>query len=269
MTFTWLGKIIGAYCGFLIAGPFGALFGFFIGNLFDRGLLKQGIGSRGQAQQAFFTATFLIMGYIAKANGRVSENEIQMARYTMRRLGLNSEQQKLAIHLFNQGKQPDFDLDAALQAFRKTCPFHPGLMRLFLDIQIQAAYADGYASGPVKHILQYTAKYLGLGFIDFTYFDAIRGQYTRWQQNNTHQKQQYTYQNPQKSLLDEAYELLCTTKQTSDSDLKKAYRRMMNQHHPDKLISKGLPEEMIKLATEKTQKIQAAYHQICQTRGLR
>ena len=56
------------------------------------------------------------------------------------------------------------------------------------------------------------------------------------------------------------------SKNASDADVKKAYRRLMNQHHPDKLVSKGLPEEMMKLANEKTQQIKEAYERIKKSR---
>ena len=52
----------------------------------------------------------------------------------------------------------------------------------------------------------------------------------------------------------------------NDADLKKAYRRLMSQHHPDKLVAKGLPEQLIKDATEKTQQIKAAYELIRKSR---
>ena len=64
----------------------------------------------------------------------------------------------------------------------------------------------------------------------------------------------------------EAYEMLGVSKNASDADVKKAYRRLMNQHHPDKLVAKGLPEEMIKLANEKTQQIKEAYERIKKSR---
>jgi len=53
----------------------------------------------------------------------------------------------------------------------------------------------------------------------------------------------------------------------SDAEVKKAYRRLMSQNHPDKLVARGLPEEMMKVATEKTQEIKAAYEQVKAARG--
>ena len=67
--------------------------------------------------------------------------------------------------------------------------------------------------------------------------------------------------------LRQAYAVLGVEETDSDAKIKKAYRRMMNQHHPDKLVAKGLPEEMIKLATEKTQEIKSAYELIKKERG--
>jgi len=78
-----------------------------------------------------------------------------------------------------------------------------------------------------------------------------------------------TSQTPPKNILAEAYEALGVEKTATDAEVKKAYRRQMNQHHPDKLVAKGLPEEMIKLANEKTHEISAAYEEICKARGIK
>ena len=67
----------------------------------------------------------------------------------------------------------------------------------------------------------------------------------------------------------DAYAILGVDRNVSDKEIKRAYRRLMNQHHPDKLVSKGMPEEMIKIATEKTHKIRAAYDQIKQMIGMK
>jgi DnaJ like chaperone protein len=66
--------------------------------------------------------------------------------------------------------------------------------------------------------------------------------------------------------LDAAYKALGVTSDISDRDLKKAYRKMMSQYHPDKMIAKGVPEDMLAMATEKAQEIQAAYDLIEKSR---
>ncbi|KZZ15482.1 hypothetical protein A3751_17250 [Oleiphilus sp. HI0080] len=71
------------------------------------------------------------------------------------------------------------------------------------------------------------------------------------------------------SQLEEAYDVLGLEKECSDQELKRAYRRLMSQHHPDKLVAKGLPEEMMKLATEKTQQIKEAYELVKRNRNIK
>src|SRR5690554_6549827 len=107
---SWWGKVIGGAFGFALGGPLGAALGAALGHNFDRGMGQQArIGSshdQERIQSAFFTATFSMMGYIAKADGRVSETEIAMARDIMGQMRLTPEQRKVAIRLFEEGKQP-------------------------------------------------------------------------------------------------------------------------------------------------------------------
>lgn len=263
------GKLIGAICGFLLAGPFGLILGFLIGHLFDRGLHFQWQhwtqhGHTAQAQQAFFNATFLVMGLISKADGRVSEAEIQAARSVMNRMGLNEMQRHRAIELFAEGKKPDFNLGQTLNDLMQACQGNKVLLRLFLELQGQTAMAEGALSQPKQRILQAISKHLGFAPLNFVFFDD----YFNAQPNYQQEYRRQTYQPPNKQTqLQDAYKVLGISATASIAEVKKAYRRLMSQHHPDKLISKGLPEEMIKLATEKTQAIQAAYEKICAARG--
>jgi len=64
------------------------------------------------------------------------------------------------------------------------------------------------------------------------------------------------------SQLDNAYKVLGVSTQASEKDVKNAYRKLMSQHHPDKLVAKGLPPEMMEVAKQKTQDIQGAYELI-------
>lgn len=264
------GKIIGSVCGYLLMGPFGLIIGFIVGHVFDKGFQLQRsffFGGATQTREAFFNATFSVMGYIAKADGRVSEREIQAVRGVMNRMNLNEEQRKNAINLFEQGKQPDFNLDQTLTNLMQVCHSNKILLQMFVELQMQTALAEGHLSAEKQRILQQISQRLGFVPLQFAFFDNI----FRGAQGSYQQYQQYQHSaRPSSGIqLQEAYKVLEINSQATDIEVKKAYRKMMSQHHPDKLIAKGLPEEMVKLATEKTQQIQGAYEKICTARGIK
>lgn len=256
----WFGKIIGMILGLILFGPIGLIIGYVIGQQLDRYLQSTWQQGHWAAQNVFFNVTFKVMGYLAKADGRVSEREIQIARTIMQRMGLNEQQRLQAIELFNQGRDGNINLIQELSQLKQACHSQQVLLRMFLEIQFQAAMADGYLSLAKQQILQQLCMELGIAPMNFADFGYQRQHYS-------HQRsQQQTFST--KSNLDKAYSLLNIAKTASNAEVKKAYRKLMSQNHPDKLVSKGLPDSMIKLATEKTQQIQAAYDQICAARGM-
>ena len=203
------------------------------------------------------------MGYLAKADGKVSESEINMARTIMNKMQLNEEQKKLAIHLFNQGKQTDFDPEPVILQFKKSCSRRSNLLMMFMEIQLSTALADSELHHDEQKILLNIAELLGFKRREFEQLLArstAEKFYSQFHKND---------ENPSspKEILAASYKLLGVNEDCTDSELKKAYRRLMSQHHPDKLVSKGLPEEMMKLATEKTQEIKDAYERIKQFRA--
>ena len=254
----WWGKIIGGAFGFMLGGPLGALLGAALGHNFDRGLkLSDEFGGMAygdveRVQAAFFTATFTIMGHIAKADGKVTQAEIANSEAIMARMQLDAEQRKAAIKLFNEGKADDFPLDDVLVQFRKECHRRINLMQMFIEIQISTAFSDQKLHPAEKDILYKIADALGFSRKQLDHLFHLAGGVAP--------------PKTQKAAINEAYEVLGVAKNAPDPEVKKAYRRLMNQHHPDKLVSKGLPEEMIKLANEKTQQIKEAYELIKKSR---
>ncbi|STX52008.1 DNA binding protein DnaJ, heat shock protein [Legionella busanensis] len=287
-THAWWGKILGGFFGYLIAGATGALFGILIGNLFDRGLVSHFSRphwtyydeKRKSVQKIFFQATFTVMGYVAKADGRVSENEIQMARQLMDEMRLGKEQQILAKRFFQQGKDSHFNLDTMLSTLRSVCRDNLELLKLFMDIQYRSAQVDGLTEKKVEVL---DSVFIRLGFAplrqqyrfyeDFHYRRNTRSQSSSHsssrQQGSSYQgNRNYNYQtaSPPNSLA-QAYALLEISQSATKQEVKRAYRRLISKNHPDKLIAQGLPEEMIKMANDKTQKITKAYEQICTSKG--
>jgi len=265
-----IGKLLGAFFGYLFGGGVGLIAGVIIGHYFDRGMFFQklisdagfGLGYVTEAQRVFFESTFLILGHIAKADGRVSEREIQAARAIMRNMRLNENQKKRAVELFGMGKQPQFKLHPQLLRLRKACHNQRMLLRIFIDIQLQGAAADGFISPIKKKLLEETCRKLGFkpNFLQFHSYRQYEGY------KKTHKEKVHRGATP---ALDNPYKILGITKKFTNAEIKKAYRKLMNENHPDKLVSKGLPEEMMKLATQRTQEIQKAYDTIKSQRGIK
>lgn len=260
------GKLLGGAFGYMLGDVFGAVLGVFLGHQFDKGLgqtVFQSSADIERIQASFFTTLFSVMGHLAKADGQVSATEIAMARGVMQQMSLDEKQQRVAIDLFNKGKQADFPIDMALKQFRTICHGQRNLIQMFIEVLLHAAYADGVIHPQEERLLKHIARNLGISPYQLAKLEAmVQAQQAFHQRSGTHRQTA----KPRADLLKEAYVVLGIAATASDAEVKKAYRRQMNQHHPDKLVSKGLPEEMVKIATEKTQEIKAAYDTIQESR---
>lgn len=262
-----LGKLIGALLGYWLGGFLGLLIGLILGHQLDKHLTRLAGGfllsslakHQVQVQQVFFEATFGVMGHLAKADGRVSEQEIALARQVMQRMGLNDQAQRMAIDHFGRGKQADFDLDATLERLRTTLRGQQNLTRMFIEIQLSAAFADGELKASERGVLEQICVRLGFPL------DAFE-RLVNMIQAELHHQQAGRDRGPS---LEDAYAILNIDESASDAEVKRAYRRLTSQHHPDKLAAKGLPKEMMKLAEEKTHEIRSAYERIRETRGFK
>lgn len=266
---SWLGKFLGGAFGFLLGGPLGAILGASVGHHFDVGIAandrdeRLGSGDQRRVQMAFFTATFSIMGHLAKADGRVSPAEINLAKQVMDNMKLTPNMRETAINLFQQGKSLDFPLEDALTQFRVECHRRTSLMRMFLEIQIQAALADGDLNASEDRLLLNICHHLGIARFEYERIKLQLMAQQRFYRYST--GGQYQPARDHNKLAD-AYAVLGVRSSASDSDIKQAYRKLISQHHPDKLVAKGLPEEMMTLAKEKTQQIRKAYETITEAR---
>jgi DnaJ like chaperone protein len=265
----WQGKALGALIGVFAAGPVGALFGTFIGHLFDvqAESAREGdandaasAASPAQVQEAFFRATFLTMGHLAKADGRVSEDEIRAARAMMSEFRLGEREIQLAIQLFTQGKSREFPLEPLLRELRQVCRQRPDLCRMFVQIQLQTALWGGSLNTASREVLARVCAALGVSAYEVVQMEAL----LRMQQASHRPEAR-----PAVDRVAEAYQVLGVPRTASHSEVTKAYRRLMNQNHPDKLVAKGLPESMMKVAEEKTRQIRAAYELLREARGMK
>jgi DnaJ like chaperone protein len=255
------GKVLGFLFGFMLSkNLLGALIGMFIGHNFDKGRglnfndLSGSKASENERQAAFFYTSFSVMGYIAKANGLVSKHEIQFANAYMDKLSLKGELRQQAQDAFREGKLSGFPLDERLDKFKQSCGNRHDLLLLFLEIQIQVAFADGSLDSNERQALHTIAQRLGFSAkeLDQLLEMIIAGaQFHQGQASKSSPSQ-----------IDNAYKVLGVAKDAPERDIKKAYRKLMSQHHPDKLVAKGLPPEMMEVAKQKAQDIQGAYELI-------
>ena len=203
------------------------------------------------------------MGYIAKVDGHVSEREIQVAREAMAHLQLNQEQKMMAIKYFNFGKSPQFKFNSAMDNFVTHCGHHSQLVQLFVEIQIQAALVDGLQNRLKRQVLEILCDKLNISRSILLQMES----HAYAEQSYSSRSQQQTPIRAPQDEIAYSYKLLGIPETATHAQVKKAYRKMMSLHHPDKLVAKGLPDEMIKVATEKAQRIQMAYENICKARG--
>lgn len=271
---TWWGKVVGGALGFVLGGPLGALLGGALGHNLDRGMASlegaEGLdpGERERVQTAFFTATFSVMGHMAKVDGQVTRREIALAEAVMAQMELSPDMRRAAIGLFDEGKSDAFPLDDVLEQFRRECHRRRTLIQMFLEIQIQAAYADGLAGPREERLLLYICRQMGIPEFLFRRLEQLVRLQQEFASGTAGQggraPRQPAVQGP---TLSQSYAVLGVDEKASDAEVKRAYRRLLSQHHPDKLVSKGLPEEMMKLATQKTHEIRQAYEAITRARA--
>ncbi|AMO70217.1 molecular chaperone DjlA [Zhongshania aliphaticivorans] len=262
-----MAKFIGAFLGFLMGGPLFALLGFGVGVMFDRGL-KQAMGfnygaERERIQGVLFETVFRVMGHVAKADGRVCESEVAQAEAIIAQFGLTGARRQEAITLFKEGSADEFELEPQISDFMLVARTQPLLRQMLLEALLTMALADGEVDSAEKAILLRVAGYIGVSARDFQrLLDMAMAQ------RQFHGRGAGGQQSARSSAseLQAAYKAIGVTEAMTDAEIKRAYRKLMSQHHPDKLIAKGVPEDMMKIATEKAQEIQAAYELIKDSR---
>lgn len=280
----FIGKALGFIIGYRFGGFFGAMLGVFLGHLADKKIYELGSVTSSffksptplTRQALFMQTTFAVLGHLSKAKGRVTEEDIQLAKQLMAQMQLDDNNRRLAQEAFVRGKEADFPIRQVIREFRQNCSQRADLLRMFLRVQVQAALVDDHLHANEQEVLFVVAEELGLSRFQFEQMLAMELAARQFAQGGYHQYQQHGYQESQYQqryqqasgpTVDDAYKVLGVNATDDQQTVKRAYRRLMNENHPDKLVAKGLPEEMMEMAKQKTQQIQAAYDLICKTKG--
>ena len=247
MGLTFIGAIIGVIAGGLPGLIIGGLIGYGAGFLLRQSL----VGGLRVVQSQLLESVFAVMGALCKADNVITRDEINAVEQMFGMLNLHGEQREQAKAAFNRGKQPEFDLDAAVDQFARISHSRRPLVQLFLQLQVMAIAADGRID-PAEHaMLVRIARRLGLSEADVSQLEALLRAGTTGPSGPGAR--------PAQDKLGDAYIALGVTPDSDAAEIKRAYRKLISQNHPDKLAARGLPESMRAVAEERSREINSAY----------
>ena len=240
---------------------------------------------RQSIREAFLTGAFRFLGYVAHCDGPINREEIERLKVHMKKMHLSEDEQRRALALFKSATAPEFDARQALQEFRSATT--PKLIQILLMHLVAMARADGYLMEKELHALQWIARELGYKSIVFPHLlkiiytqdqlalsigppkavqpDTYNAPHTA--HANTQQNHQPPTANHQRNLH-KAYKILGVTIDMTEDEIRRAYKKLASQLHPDKLMSQDLAQDHINAATERFKRIQAAYAFIKKCRSL-
>ncbi len=249
----WLGKVTFGAIGFALAGPLGAIAGAALGHGIDtkeEGRLleeRQYLSKDEEAQLTFFVAAFSMLAKLAKADGRVCEREVQtVERFMTEDLQLNADSRKVAIDIFREAIDSDGLFEDFARQFHGQFATQYGLIEIMLDVLIRVSLADGDFSQQEEELILVAVKIFRIRTEDYL---KIKSKYI--------------------SRSDTYHAVLGCDRQDPDAFIKKQYRKLVVEYHPDKIASKGMPEEFEKFAEAKFREIQEAYEMVCKERGIK
>ena len=232
-----IGGIVGGMIGFTLLGPLGALVGSVMGSrMTSRAKLRRNTNNLDH-QVAFFTALFACLAKIAKADGRVSEEEVsKIESFISNKFNFSDQERNFAINIFQKAKSDRISFDAYAKQLHQLLSSSPNSLLVFYELLFELAMADGVMHENEEKLLKKIPSIFGF---DKNVFKDLYNKYV--------------------GKISNAYEILGVTKDMTLNEIKKVYRVKRKEFHPDALISKGLPEELIEKAKEKFIEIQAAF----------
>ncbi len=261
----WWGKLIGGVIGLMRGGITGAILGIFVGHMLDRFLA--GLGGVNRTRDAFFGAVFSTLGHLSKSDGRVTKAEIAAAEQLMRRLQLSEAERQRAIDFFQQGKEAGFNLEATLREFARHSMLRPELRIMFIELLLETAMADGELSAPEQAILTHACTRLNIPAN--IYSAMLRARQGGAGRSSGPYQRGPGWGQAQGRSINQSYATLGLNASASAQEIKRAYRKLVGQYHPDKLVSRGLPDEMMDIAKKRVREINAAYDEIKSARGIK
>ena len=248
----WMGKLVGGTIGFALGGPLGAIFGAAFGHAFDSGseletsFEHQRLSAVERHQLTFFVAAFSMLAKLAQTDGRVTKEELDSIKGFMEKdLRLDPEGRNAAVNIFQTALNSPGTFDDFARQFYSHFYSQPQLIELMVDILLRVAVSDGNMTQGEETMV--------LSAVNTFHFSSVRYEQlkSKYVQTGNH-----------------AYAVLGCNPDDSDQQVKKCYRVRVQEYHPDKIASKGLPEEFTRFAQDKFREIQDAWEQVKIARGI-
>ncbi len=237
------GKILGTTAGFALGGPLGALIGLSLGAAVDVGVEKTMEGDAAEARNITFTiGVIALAAKMAKADGRVTRDEVDAFKAIFR---VPPDEMKNVGRVFDMARQHTAGYEAYARQIEKTMHGNKGVLMDLLDSLFYIAKADGYVHPKELDYIKTVA-----GIFQMTGIE-IEGLINR-----------HIGPDP-----DSPYTILGVDPSISDDDLKKHYRKLVRETHPDRMIAEGVPSDFIAVATRRAAEINSAYDKIMSERG--
>ncbi len=234
------GKLAGAAAGLALGGPLGALLGGLAGHLV---VDRESEPSEVDKQLAFTIGVIALGAKMAKADGHVSKNEVRAFKEVFR--VPDSERENVA-RIFNLAKQDTAGFESYAKQLARLFGDDPEMLRNILEGLIHIAQADQVVHPSEREYLRTVAAHFGIGESEFAHLMARHCAAER--------------KSP--------YQVLGVSPDIPNEELRSRYRRLVVENHPDKLMSRGLPQEMIDIANKKIAAINQAYDEIRKERRL-
>ncbi len=241
------GKIIGGVAGFALGGPLGAIMGTVFGHAVDRQRAQHNTGispdSLQTRQTAFTVAVIVLSAKMAKADGQVTRDEVDAFK---RIFEIPENEMRDVGRLFDEARQDAEGFEPYAKQIGDLFAHDTAVRESLIGGLFQIALADGVVHPNELTYLKKVARAFGLSNQDF---DRIQSAHMG-------------------SDNADPYKILGITRDMSDDEIKKTYRKLSRENHPDTLIAKGMPQEFIDVANQKMASINAAYDQVSKERAL-
>lgn len=285
---SWIGKIIGGTLGFMIGGPLGLVAGAALGHLFDKSSeMTEGEGPYGvekpqskyygqptaseseKRQMVYFVSVFSMLSKLCTADGAVNQrSKARVERFIQENMGGNPQAVQLARNIFEEALRSEYSFESFAVQFYSYFGGDTNMLVTMMHMLFQVSMADGMMTDGEARLIDSAGVVFRFSF--FT-MDSFKRQYQFHTASSgySYNAGGYREQTVRSGASSHAYDVLGLSPDASDEDIKKAYRKLSIEYHPDMVASKGLPEEFSRFATEKFKEISAAYQEIKKERGLK